>query len=354
LSNRKNENAIHHVDYSEHRHDRLQEAAAQVRPTRQLGTEGGLHADSGRDGDDPYIRLASVSGKSRELLFFLYKKTLNSRERCITDELSVYDLSDGFSAGESSPKQTHDNLRTLKENQVIFLQESKRGRGGWSRYRINRHIFEQIITMERPLHVQNARATRPVLEAAHATANPSLSSKEAFEADSAWRSISIDEARAFAFSETHLWQLYDGQIHENEKSSGRLPLTAEQVQNSIDAWVHARKSGKSDAGITVFMGVVRNRKEWLPVEGFRSRKTIEAEVRAKVAAEEVEALRRAEEAERQLAFLKWKNGLSTEVQRQLVEKHCSWGKPNPGTRIWEEALMREYEGGVGEDVRAEV
>ena len=276
-------------------------------------------------------RLFRFIGLQRATLLYLYEKTKLSRDPRITDEIRVLDIAEAIQAPVNNTKNV---LHELVKATAISRSESKKGRGGWTRFQIVDSIFEDLVLNEsRRKQVENGQiidrkqvdkwvdkwvdapssSSSTILESKNLlTTHPEPDRKEDSGLPEDWKQINCSP----------LHEIYFGQAQLNQIAQlGKLSPT--DIQESIYAFAFDLKKNQKAKSLkspplNFFMGILRKGIPYAPPDNYESpedearRKYLEAK-RAQIARRDA-----IERETLELEFEEWKNSLTPTNCRELA------------------------------------
>ena len=262
---------------------------------------------------------SELVGLQKKVVLLVYESCKISRS-AISAPLTLESMSEALGSPKGSIKTTTNRLR---RKHVIQTVEQKEGRGGFTRYRLNDHVFQEVAYSE----LVNKRITigeqtdnnwisKPITQpVTSASSSSSFVLEEQKEATTQLSKLNLGpEWEEINYQPLHDLKVYFGkpqlkQIFDDHK------LSASEVQESINRFVFdlihndKRKSIRSNE-ISFFMGMLRKGIPYACPPNYESPE--EKLLREYTEQEEAYAARIAQVRERlfQLEFEKWQATLS--------------------------------------------
>lgn len=272
---------------------------------------------------------SSLIGLQKKIILFLYESCKTARSK-ITNPISLEHMSDMLKATTGTIKSA---IRRLENKQLLTRAEYKNGRGGWSKYLIPEHLFQELLQIETGSKVvanwyqsdskvvANWEQTGSKV-VAKPVANPPLVASsninttslhtnpvDNFPAD--WQAINYEAIKNIGFGPNHILQLYKAKL-----------LSAQLVQESIDSFaftlLNYPKAKEYMSPLNVLMSVLAKGNIWErrgapPALAVPLNAPAEQPKQSEEEAEELSRLQSAFEGE----YFKWWNNLRDEEIKQL-------------------------------------
>jgi predicted transcriptional regulator len=90
------------------------------------------------------VPLSALVGLQRKMVIFLYQSCKAARSS-VTSSLTIEHISKSCETSASSAKKT---LQRLEQKQILRRAEYKDGRGGWTKYEVEKDIFQDLLRAE--------------------------------------------------------------------------------------------------------------------------------------------------------------------------------------------------------------
>ena len=304
-----------------------------------------------------------VTGNERKLLNFIFQICRNKGSKvtpCLTLDLML-----GGTNISSKGVLKMTILRLVNEKSVLEKSQSKTGRGGWVKFKIPDHIYQELIFETDNKQVTNGQQTgnkQITKQVTEQVTNPPSSSisfnninnklttmEPAFnpaevpgqqqlgpQFDNDWQNIDISPLQSIGFTNHHLSQLFTKNM-----------LTPKQVQDSINAFafdLYENKRGEKikTSPLNLFMGILKGGNEYNPPKNFESEE--DRILREQVEAER-EKLEKRQQMQSELKELKYKNwllDLSVDKKLDILDVPLNFFEKMPVEAI-ESGLKKHFE-----------
>lgn len=266
----------------------------------------------------PSETFASLSGLQSKLVRFVFDSCLK-RGGNETGPMSAEFVAKGVAAPFTSIKKT---MQRLGHKRIIIRTGYKDGRGGWSRYKLHREIYQELLLGQAQpqsfleVETNQRQGAPPVL----AQVQPAPVINRA-EITGEWAAIEIQPLEGINFTMTHVRQV---------ALQGKL--TSKELQDSIDFFafdLSRNNKGRSIKGdpLNFFMGIVRRGAVYTPPPNYVSPTD---GARAKyLAFLEAKERKREQEEKRilELQFMEWRRTLSLDQIRSICPDFAQ--RPGP-------------------------
>lgn len=271
---------------------------------------------------------SSLIGLQKKIILFLYESCKTTRSK-LTNPISLEHMSDMLKASIGTIKSA---IRRLENKQLLTRAEYKNGRGGWSKYSIPEHLFQELLQIETGSKVvanwyqsdskvvanweqsgsklvSELVANPPVVVVSNNNklTNTYMRSVDNLPID--WQAINYEPVRGVGFSEATILQLYSAKR-----------TTAKVVQESIDNFAlnlqHNLTAYKSPLGALI--SVLNKGGVWRRIDALKPT----AEPLKPIAEQEEAKQEAAAERERiehifHKEYCKWYDSLSNDELKQL-------------------------------------
>jgi predicted transcriptional regulator len=225
------------------------------------------------------IPFSSLVGLQRSIIIFMYNECKFARSKS-TKNLSLEYIGRTVNVSMGCVKTT---IQRLEIKGFIERIEYKNGRGGWSKYSMPDHLYQELLQHETDNKLttnwqqsDNKLTTQPITQPTtsfsssgsinylNTTTTGAPENSKPNNLNEEWLKIDIESLSNIGFTKTHLMQISSQNI-----------LTAELVQVSIYAFAFdlqendKAKNIKGDP-ISFFMGILRNGKPYAPPSNYES------------------------------------------------------------------------------------
>jgi len=262
----------------------------------------------------------SLIGLQRKTLLYIYNQCKLCRDK-ITSPLSIENVANHCNTSISSERKT---LQRLEKKGYIIRKEFKNGRGGWTRYELEKDIFQEIFHCENNNQFEiNLGQTRDKVETQLRTQLrtnvPSSSSyininnkTTTTELPSNWLEIELSNVSQFGFTKNHLWQLFRTGEHEPH-------IISESIEHFLFDLAHNHKAKdiKTNA-LSYFMGILTRVGVYAAPENYESPK--DRAMRLYLEKKQVQQEKKAtmEKECQQIAFQEWQDSLEDSEKEKLI------------------------------------
>jgi hypothetical protein len=316
----------------------------------ELGTELGTNREQTGNKLGTNWSFCTLIGLQRSIVLFIYDECKKNRSK-MTSPLTIEHISSVIGADRSTAKTTLKRLITKK---CIIRREFKVGRGGWTRYELVEHIYNDLMLFETGNKLGTNWEQRGYKGGTQwgtqsGTTYPSSSSsninlitttttkqsktkpgskiggnKKTFALPQAWVDIDLSETeKVFGFTQNHLLQLYEPDQEQGNK--------VEIMKNSIDYFlfdleVNHKEREIRTSPLTYFMGIMKKVGVYAAPSNYESRSDRAIRAYLENQAKVQEKRNAMEEELFSLHFTEWEKGLIDEEKRKVVPLEVLNGK----------------------------
>ena len=282
------------------------------------------------------VFLTNLVGLRRQIIDVIFSASIQSRNES-TEPICIEFLAMKVMAPKASVRKT---LQRLEHEGFIIRSEFKNGRGGWTKYRLPKNVFQDLLTHETWDKVEtNLRQSEDKVESQLRTqlrTSPSSSSSSLYnnkttttgrtetsgpatepsttqtQIDPKWLALDISGLAEVGFTQTHLIQI-----------ARDAKLTPEIVQDSIrhfafDLRVNGKAKELRGPALNYLMGILRKGFPYAAPENYISpeAEAMKAYLESKKA--DQERRKTLEDALYELEFTNWNQTLSEEEKLNLA------------------------------------
>ena len=215
------------------------------------------------------LSIFDVTGNERKLLDFVFQICRNNGSK-LTPCLTLDFMLEGTNMRSKGVLKT-TIIRLVNKKGILEKSQSKTGRGGWVKFKIPDHIYQELI-----LDIDDKRVTKRVTNSPSSSINiytknittTTLRSVDSIEtsADSVktWEAIDFSLLEDIGFKEIHISQLLE-----------KGDLTPEEVQESIFAFAYDVKHNPSllkikTTPLNLFLGILKRGCPYFPSKEYES------------------------------------------------------------------------------------
>ncbi len=270
---------------------------------------------------EPKIHFTSLIGLQRKIILFIHEICQTIIEQR-THPLSIEFISTQCQSPKSAVRKA---IQRLEQKKIIIRTDFKNGRGGWTRYQLSDHIYQEVqriknhklepnlsqseAKVETELRTEvrpNASSSSSVINNKNTTTSELSESDGEYFLSEEWQVINIEPLADIGFSKHHLKQI----ANQNK-------ISTVLVQESINAFAFdLKQNGKGKFlktnPINYLMGILRNGIPYSPPPNYESEESrsmrIYLERKREVQQKQVEL----EEELLKAEFNDWQNTLTNE------------------------------------------